>query len=237
MQQDIARSVLQEQIIIKNINAIHALVRLQKPDLHSSLPGMGQKVHNLVDDYQHGIRILTTRLGRDHHQVQHLMERRDQLAGEAKGIMWLLNSILTRREPPAALQGHYNMTTIGQGHSDVTTISQGHSDVTTISKGHSDVTTTSQGPADDISMARQTCPDKLINQSPFRSAADETTQTMTETITTVPVPRPICIQILKEQKSEILEIVETIHDNIDQLRADLLVCITELRQVHVCPHG
>jgi hypothetical protein len=202
IQQDIARSVLQEQIIIKNINAIHALVRLQKPDLHSSLPGMGQKVHNLVDDYQHGIRILTTRLGRDHHQVQHLMERRDQLAGEAKGIMWLLNSILTRREPPAALQGHYNMTTIGQGHSDVTTISQGHSDVTTISKGHSDVTTTSQGPADDISMA--------------------------------PVPRPICIQILKEQKSEILEIVETIHDNIEQLRADLINMLNMLTPTQYC---
>ena len=137
MQQDIDRSVLQEQIIIKNIKAIHALVRLQKPDLHSSLPGMGQKVHNLMDDYQHGIRILTTRLGRDHHQVQHLMERRDQLAGKAKGIMWLLNSILTGREPPAALQGHSDVTTINQGHSHVTTINQGQANVATISQGHS----------------------------------------------------------------------------------------------------
>jgi hypothetical protein len=167
-QQDIARSVLQEQIIIKNINAIHALVRLQKPDLHSSLPGLGQKVHNLMDDYQHEIRILTTRLGHDHHQVQLLMERRDQLAGEAKGITWLINSILPSQEPPAAPQGHSDVTTISQGHSNVTTISQGHShgttinqgqaNVTTISQGHSDVTTISQGPADDNSMARQSCP-------------------------------------------------------------------------------
>ena len=79
--QDIASSVLQQQIIIKTIKDIHVLVRLQKPELHSCLPALGKKVYNLMDDYQHGIKILVAKLGLDHHQVQQLMEKRDQLAG------------------------------------------------------------------------------------------------------------------------------------------------------------
>jgi hypothetical protein len=86
-----------------------------------------------------------------------------------------------------------------------------------------------------IPMAKQPTPDKLLIQSSVKSAyeapaAPSTAQPTAEaTIATAPVPRPMLIGILKKQKSEILEIVETIHDNIDQQRADLLVCIPELR--------
>jgi hypothetical protein len=88
----------------------------------------------------------------------------------------------------AAQTHHHN-----QGHSLVTTLNQGHSHVTTISQGHSHVTTINQGPDDNNSMARQSCPDKLINQSPVMKADDPT-----QTITILTVTRPICIQILKE---------------------------------------
>ena len=85
-----------------------------------------------------------------------------------------------------------------------------------------------------IPMVKQPTPDKLFIQSPVTSAykapaAPSTAQPMAEAIPTAPVPRPLCTGILKRQKSEILEIVETIHDNIDLQRADLLVCIPELR--------
>ena len=234
--QDIARSVLQQQSISKTINTIHALARQQKPDLLSSLPVLGQEVRNLMDDYKCGLKSLAAKLGHDHHQVQQLMEKRDQLAGEAKGVMWLINSICTNApqghsDETTISQGHFDVTTISQGHSDVTTIRQGHSDVTTISQGHSNVTTISQGHSDVTTISRghndvptfpvaqQTCSDKSADPTQPKAKA-----------TTVPVSSPICIQILKEQKSEIMEIVETIHDNIDQSRADLLVCIPELKR-------
>jgi hypothetical protein len=55
-----------------------------------------------MDDYWHGIRILTIKLGHDHHQVKQLLEKRDQLVGKAKGAMWLINSILTSSEEAVA---------------------------------------------------------------------------------------------------------------------------------------
>jgi hypothetical protein len=55
-----------------------------------------------MDDYWHGIQILTIKLGHDHHQVKQLLEERDQLVGKAKGAMWLINSILTSSEEAVA---------------------------------------------------------------------------------------------------------------------------------------
>ena len=57
------------------------------------------------------------------------------------------------------------------------------------------------------------------------------TQSMAEA--TIPVPAPMAIHIgtLNKQQSEIMEVICTIHDNINQKRADLMVCIPELRRV------
>jgi hypothetical protein len=62
------------------------------------------------------------------------------------------------------------------------------------------------------------------------AAVPTTSHPMAEPRTTAPVHRPLLCGILKEPKLEILEIAQTIHDNIDQQRADLLVCIPELRK-------
>jgi hypothetical protein len=62
------------------------------------------------------------------------------------------------------------------------------------------------------------------------AAVQTTSHPMAEPRTTAPVHRPLLCEFLKEQKSEILEIAQIIHDNIDQQRADLLVCIPELRK-------
>ena len=58
-----------------------------------------------------------------------------------------------------------------------------------------------------------------------------TTHTMAESRTATQPPRPMLTRILKEHNKEILEVAQTIHDNIDQQRADLLVCIPQLRMV------
>ena len=48
---------------------------------------------------------------------------------------------------------------------------------------------------------------------------------------TVPAPMPMITRLLKQQRSDILEVIETVTDNINQQRADLLVCIPELRKI------
>jgi hypothetical protein len=106
---DISRLALKEQTIIKTVKTIHALVRQQKPNLHGCLPVLGQEVRNLLEDYSHGIEILSINLGHDHHQVKQLMEKRDHLAGEAKGVRWLLYSILNSLEEAATPNPNQNL--------------------------------------------------------------------------------------------------------------------------------
>ena len=45
-----------------------------------------------------------------------------------------------------------------------------------------------------------------------------------------PLPYSRVVMILKEQRSEIDEVMDTIHDNINQQRSDLEICIPELKR-------
>ena len=74
---------------------------------------------------------------------------------------------------------------------------------------------------------------KTVDTASTASSAIEapaiTTKPMAED--TIPAPTPMITRLLKQQRLEILEVIETVNDNIVQKRADLSVCIPELREI------
>jgi hypothetical protein len=82
---------------------------------------------------------------------------------------------------------------------------------------------------------RYLCTD-INNPQPAEDTTDNLgTQTPMGSIATVEADVPVTVQmitrLLKQQRLEILEVLETVIDNISQQRADLLACIPELRNI------
>jgi hypothetical protein len=222
--------------------------------MHLTLLDLKEQVLSLMFELSHGITILTNRLGKEHTLVIKTRLKHDLLEDtvnnliEAVGLHTNPTADFVTTQPMAvgiANQAQGPSNTVLHPSNEpfivvldttnpmaVSTTDTAAAEETT----EGDDTKSADAPTDRQTPYNIKPPEHRPRAASVRPPGETTTSkartpSMAEATIPVPAPMPIHIGFLNKQQSEIMEVICTIHDNINQKRADLMVCIPELRRV------